>query len=546
MVAGARSLNVSHSVCQKILENWTWLARGEVDLKSFTLTMELESLDRDLSDADCDYEVIWLELWRPPAKNSLRWSRDEIYRYGRCDDLDNLVGNLHVGNVVHSPGESQVLFKHIVDTDYVLRLCPCRRRGQRHCECEFKEHDLRSYCSDLIRVPENVPAKVFSWCKAGDEAGGGIALRRPYVECDGARVSGVMVSCTPVRGYDKVLVRLHPAENDSIEYCDQLSSGQVVPGVVQEIGNLKRLNDTHGTFVISSDELRPSATYCITLELLGNPYCQQPDVDLSPAKDLRRHAPSVCSAQISEPLRTSDHCGGSATPVLAARQNNTVFLVLCSSVPVVVLAVAAALIYHYLCRRGSRRGGLAEHKLTSIISGRTDDSKKSHLGFRGKKVFLLHFPDSAAPSNARFSRQLVSLGHTVVDPGDETNAEEIAAEHEAWAVKRLDECDKVIVIQRTDSPTHSEKQPLMADDDGLNSLRVHALQHARAHYALNYKKLCVLSYSFQQSSDLSDLTPQRCWRLPEHLDQVTDWVADGRPKCISEAAKKELQNLGKR
>ncbi len=58
------------------------------------------------------------------------WHQHKVRSYRRCDSLDDHVF-VHHATISHSQGqeEEDTSFVHVVERDYVLRLCPCGKKS---------------------------------------------------------------------------------------------------------------------------------------------------------------------------------------------------------------------------------------------------------------------------------------------------------------------------------------------------------------------------------------------------------------------------------
>ncbi len=429
--------------------------------------------------------------------------------------------------------EEEEKFVHVVENDYVLRLCPCGRRrnvGNKKCDCEYS--DVKSFCSDAIKL-EQEGNGVFEWCQPGVRKDSGAlgAMYTPQVDCGDAVLSGVMASCTPVQSeYDKVTVKLHKQDKD-VQECDAGDHDEN-GDVVQAEAPLTRVNRTHGSFeaAFEDGQLEVGAVYCLTLQLMAHPYCRSSPIVIGSEVA----APPVCSSHVAAPLRT----GGGCLPV---RRGTSVDTSKDSNIAVIVTIVVLSALAILACcgiawwrRRSSKRSREdaasreEEDRSTSIIkkpllsngngvSSNGDNSSSS-------KALLIHFSSDNADENkaaAALRDWMADIGVDVVDPSDERRLEEVSADQEGWTERLLsDDSCKILVV---DSPTaaaamspSSKSNP----DDPLFDLKLAAVRRLQSQtFVGNYRRLYVVNFlpSSDSSSPLKDLTSMRQIQLPEHL-----------------------------
>ena len=97
-------------------------------------------------------------------------------------------------------------FHHIVEHEYILRVCPCGRRIQsgkgniKICDCEYSLTG-KPHCSKLVNLDPGPEALVYPWCRqpaalAGDadNASTKIVVHSPVVNCTSILFTGVMAS----------------------------------------------------------------------------------------------------------------------------------------------------------------------------------------------------------------------------------------------------------------------------------------------------------------------------------------------------------------
>ena len=126
-------------------------------------------------------------------------------------------------------------FVHVVEDEYILRLCPCgggvrsKSSNGRHpwvCDCDYGSGE--THCSSVFHVVSAGAAggggKVYPWCRqpyvhhqstplTDDEDGGNsnsslLNIDSPGTACSSVLLTGTLTSCTPIQDYDRVRINL--------------------------------------------------------------------------------------------------------------------------------------------------------------------------------------------------------------------------------------------------------------------------------------------------------------------------------------------------
>lgn len=480
---------------------------------------------------------------------------------------------------IHWTSTDRAVFYHVVEQQYMLRICPCSNNSGVQCSCEHAGQGSAT-CSEVFNIsshphPHYQREKVFPWCRGDGTPAPRPQLSAPKLQHCPAQVmlSGTLPSCTPVRDYDKVEVVLQPMAYE-VEDCKELP--REAAGRLAKLVPLTAINDTHGMFHVAIGNITHETFYCLRVELVKHPYCN------SGSDHTLTRQPAVCRAvSLKKPIFIEDHVCGRPDPCEPPKPNLPLITGV-SLAAAVLLAVALVMSHRVVCRRRRQSeqhrqlgGGRRPHDLNGMDRLLLlAPSSPQH-----PDIFFLYWGDSAdfVDVNRLVGRWLTGLGHKVLDLNDELLQEELASCPEIWLQDRLaDSSVKVIVVEselaneclRLDvaGTPPLPSSPLMAslaaahhhtvtDDDGgggggghgldgllnhqhqyhqqtvvrnsIDELRAYSLRFIHAQLAANYRRLCLVKYrSGGLGGPLASLVPHTRHTLPEHLAELQAWLAD--------------------
>lgn len=399
--------DLCRSKTQTFMKNIDWsvnhtLSTATVNWTKWTNEMET---DKCLNDT----QRISVQLWRSDAKLSAKPT---------CNQL-------HPGNEVTLHQQKELVkqnltrFEHVVGGfDYMIRFCPCQSNNRSHpCSCQ---HDHFLYQCSRILKPGSDENQVFQWCKGGNDASNSkMTARAPIIDCNGAKLSGTVTSCTPIQSYDKVRVKLYERtpEESNCSYDDHQIRNEQQLDVF-----LERINKTTGNFYLEKDNLDPEKQYCVVIELLDHPYCQMPTFMVGGPSS----QPAVCKTHIGPPIQISKCSPSSDTyksiKKVANFSNQSIVIV---SVLVLATLIIIGLIVLCVCRRNNIKNCLnsrfkRKYRMEpSMANQNLIEESKSIVVVKNPeepRVFLLSFTDDDDIKEInRILRQWVqSLGIKVI------------------------------------------------------------------------------------------------------------------------------------
>ena len=169
----------------------------------------------------------------------------------------------------------KVVFYHVVEQQYILRICPCNNSAPlvMPCSCDHLHHlngggggGSATTCSEIFNISNPYREKVFPWCRGDGTPAPRPQLSAPKLQHCPAQVmlSGTLPSCTPVRDYDKVEVVLQPMAYE-VEDCKELP--REATGRLAKQAPLTAINDTHGMFHVAIGNITHETYYCLRVEL---------------------------------------------------------------------------------------------------------------------------------------------------------------------------------------------------------------------------------------------------------------------------------------
>lgn len=139
----------------------------------------------------------WPKLWfQFTCCSSSLW-----FRTGVEWTLEFFASNKSVGIKPDLLAELQ--FYHIVEHEYILRICPCGRgqSGVNICDCKYSTTE-KPHCGKIISVDAGHDAVVYPWCRSspaathdgGDNVTTKTVVHSPVVNCTSVLFTGVMAS----------------------------------------------------------------------------------------------------------------------------------------------------------------------------------------------------------------------------------------------------------------------------------------------------------------------------------------------------------------
>ncbi len=493
------------TVCEGVLTNWLLNNEPSLVSENATLIVDWSSLETQLVAKKCTYENLYLELWRvvgsPSAKRPQDFGTLEYFdNYERCNKLEPEHFRHHdtkakpVEN--KDKGGNVAMFTHVVENEYVLRLCPCRRRRhQRVCDCEYDHGDSKTHCSEVFKLKQGPKARVLPWCIANDrqeprsahltghngyylptttttmasKVDTGVAeviVKSFLINCTHALISGTMPSCTPIQRYDRVRLSFHKMDNKTTPECWQHKD----LGTSDPIFVSARL-DPNSTFTTDGEVddnagtgefsvivgLHNDSSYCLQIEYVDHPYCSRNLV-----VDNVESQPKICSVHVSKPIPTAVCKSRGYRPPPPPGDDNfpfwmeKLFLGVCLGIMCILILILAFCIKNRIKSRvkGVPRDTLAGVYETPIIKPNAKvfgyPMERSPFGQPRLKIFLLHFAGSHGEEDLRcrlMREWLLTFASQVYDLNDDTFDESINADPEGWIMRILQESDvKVILV----------------------------------------------------------------------------------------------------
>jgi hypothetical protein len=452
-----------------------------------------------------------------------------------------------------------VKFFHVVERQYLIRMCPCRRvsgteggsasRASEHkCSCD---HGSSAVCSEIMNVTETARQdQVFSWCRGHKAMAPTPMIGTPeMLHCPSkVRLTGIIPSCTPVRTYDIVEVVLQPMFH-GINDCKELPRDS--NGRIRRLVNMQPVNMTHGMFTVTIGNITQATQYCFRAELVNHPYCNSgSDITLNRLSTICR------PISLKSPIMIEDQVCGRPEP--CAPTPNLPLIAASSLFAALFLAIVLIWYHRYRSQKrplSSEESALQKHLLQTT---------PLH-----PDIFFLYWEESTdfGEINRLVVRWLAGLGHRVLDLADEVLQEEMMASPEVWVLEKLENPNvKVIVVE-----SETVAGCLKADPDatvctrtaGIDGLRLISLRHIQARLASNYQRLSVIQYasgprsrpvlSFPHHDEDSGvsalmikdtnevavisgtspsvgmvptLVPHTRYSLPEHLAELQAWLVD--------------------
>ena len=502
-----------HEECQVVV--MAWLQHDfnpKVDSGRAALRVEWGSLDAALASAGCHPGGdLRTELWRVLDKGSDGMgpvtegaasadfgTQQYFAKFRRCQHLSPDHFSHHETRS-HEVGRPHDEFHHVVERNYVIRLCPCpSRNDSARCECE----DL-ALCSAVIDAGGSSD-NVFPWCRQqqqqqhrhrsygsgrngndGEWKEGHVAaviggqnneneLRleaefpAPKVDCKSASLSGTLVSCTPIiPDYDRVKVVFHRVHDDKTESCSNHAAVHKANVADVFYSGLTRKNLTHGDFQVDVFNLTADANYCVTVELDGHPYCHPPLIVGNVGHELYRQ-PAVCQRQnVETVLKTTKECSSSASYVMGFKGSLSdgwmialIVSAVCAAICIVIAATACSS-YALRRRHKSKSGGVASNLFLAAPNAMNEVEVENIDASSGSvnDVFLVYLSDSPSSEdqNAVLREWLGSLEtvNEVFDLSDPQRQEEILSVQEEWVTTIMDRPNlRVVAVTTTRARRH--------------------------------------------------------------------------------------------
>lgn len=369
-----------------------------------------------------------------------------------------------------------------------------------------------------------------------------ISLKSLLMNCTHLLVAGRMASCTPIQGYDRVILTFHKLENKSSDKCWQArdfgthNPVKVVSRLFSQNPLMENFSDGVGDFTAIVG-LSPDSSYCVQLEHLDHPYCSS---EITLGHSLHNRLPVVCSAHMAKPISTAA-CAALPSDVVTnySMTHDTVFIaiVFCLSLLVMIIVVCTG----YKCyfsgnpaRRKNKNNRLQsaenEPMISKILSGAggghsidgtsvafATSSKvtkaagliNASLHSNGQpgnedhqKVFLLHFDEEG--SRCGKLRQWMGTLVQVLDIDDEDEDEAINMDPEGWVLSHLSKKETQVVLVASKSVTRLLRSSVAASSlASTTSSQISSgssTQAAEASDMLTYTSSCSSQRSFIDDS----------------------------------------------
>jgi len=512
--------------CSLVLHTFINSVSPGFDMDNKTLTIELGSLSSLPFSCRPSLGVYTVELWRviPSTHNNQRpgdfGSTEYFGKDQHCEnpnpDLLSRHGQPHKAwaRTEDSGGQrTLVTFQHVVEKEYMLRLCPCQDTS--HCTCDSVDPGDR-VCSSLIVVDNPGDNHVFSWCRAGQShITPQPKIDSPIVQhCPAQlRITGQIPSCTKVRDYDRVEVILQ-AVHGKLDNCKDLSLTTLTGSKrLESRVNLKAINATHGSFDVVIKNITHDVYYCLRVELVNHPYCNS-----GADQSLYRQTKICRPALWNEPIFIKQHQCGSPPPCPDSTHNYSL-IIGASLAAALILAMGLTLLHRLACRKQTRPWDQAA----------SDRLLLSHSPPQSPDVFFLYFSDSEefVAVNRLVAQWLAGLGHRVHDLGDELLQEELVTSPESWIMEKLEDNNtKVVVVdsQLANNSLRLNNGSVLKDD--MTGLRVFSLRQIHSQLGTNYRRVAVIKYRPDRTHSLAGLVPHTRHLLPDHLPELQAWLAE--------------------
>ena len=229
---------------------------------------------------ECGTAKVLVELWRVISRPNIDrpnnfGTTEYFFRDQHCENPNPDLLAKHGQSKTASLSEPVVVFQHVVEREYMVRLCPCILN---HCNCETIQPGSQT-CSRIIRVNNTGPDHVFPWCR-GVQQSPHPKIDSPIIQnCPAQlKITGVIPSCTAVRHYDQVEVILQAVQGHPTNCRDRPLSEMIKSDGLENIVRLHALNETHGSFDVDIKNVTHNVYYCVRVELgehVGSDICKQ-------------------------------------------------------------------------------------------------------------------------------------------------------------------------------------------------------------------------------------------------------------------------------
>lgn len=464
---GFEGFAANRALCDGLISKWLTALQPRLDEEEASLSVNWMGLGESLSKSGCDLENLYLELWRVIDTGGHRpdnfGTQSYFTSYERCNKLEPEHFVYHSARAYDSrtPIAS---FVHVVEDEYMFRLCPCgRRRHQRVCDCQYDNNFAKAQCSRVMTV-NRTSESIMPWClpasiEDGSEAASNqlieeVSLKSLLMNCTHVLVAGTMASCTPIQSYDKVLLTFHKLENSSSDTC--LPTRDF--GITNPIRVESRLFSQSPIQVNYSSSvgdftaivgLEPDSSYCVQLEHVDHPYCVREVM----VGRVHNKMPRVCSAHMAKPISTAA-CSILPTNIVTnfSITHDPVFIAVALILAVLVFIIMLCLFCKCCCRRSSKLKNNSDIRFETerapMIARSAVSSRITGLNNAGKRVFLLHFlRDEEEDVRCQLLREWIqSFAEIVDDIDDEDKDECINEDPEGWVLTRLTSPDVRVVV----------------------------------------------------------------------------------------------------
>ena len=173
LLAGS-AISVENSACTPSLQNL--LSTLTPHYNQTVNSLGLRGVRRqDMVDI-CGTHNFSVELWRAiqsPSTNAPEdfGTREYFSKFQNCDSPNPDLLWKHGDSIrisIEEEGddtaeENLIMFYHVVEKQYMLRICPCRDQTL-PCTCDHA-HQSVAVCSEILNITNAVEDQVFPWCR---------------------------------------------------------------------------------------------------------------------------------------------------------------------------------------------------------------------------------------------------------------------------------------------------------------------------------------------------------------------------------------------
>ena len=218
---------------------------------------------------ECGATELVVELWRVISNPNIDrpnnfGTTEYFFKDQHCENPNPDLLAKHGHSKKVGPTGRVLVFEHVVEQEYMVRLCPCLPS---HCSCESQAPGSQ-ICSRILRVNNTGEDGVFPWCR-GLTQSPHPKIDSPIVQkCPAQlKITGVIPSCTAVRHYDQVEVILQAVQGHPTNCMDRPLSEIIKSDGLESVVRLHALNETHGSFDVDIKNVTHNVYYCVSVEL---------------------------------------------------------------------------------------------------------------------------------------------------------------------------------------------------------------------------------------------------------------------------------------